>query len=57
MIRCDWVVALRPGYAFFEAYHKITNIFFSKRKNKQKKHIFKWKVKNMSGKKSQDESH
>lgn len=50
MIRCDWVVALRPGYAFFEAYHKITNLF-SKRKNKQKKHIFKWKVKNMSGKK------
>lgn len=22
MVRCDWAMARRPGYAFFEAYHK-----------------------------------
>lgn len=23
MVRCDWAMARRPGYAFFEAYHKL----------------------------------
>lgn len=28
MVRCDWVVAWRPGYAFFKAYHRVTLFFF-----------------------------
>lgn len=35
MVRCDWAMAKRPGYASFEAYHKL-NISFSKMKKQNK---------------------